>query len=546
MLAEWISEKGLSVNKNLPLLSVNMVRALTLAGLALLTGCAQPPAAVPLATSTPPTGTPPAATVQAFLPPEPPSGYTPKAIAFAQTDMVSAANPLAVQAGVGVLARGGSAVDAAIAVQMVLNVVEPQSSGIGGGAFMLHLDAASRRLLAYDGRETAPAAATPDQFLLPDGKPMPFLAAVDGGLSVGTPGVLRMLERAHQAHGRLPWADLFAPAIRLAAQGFAISPRLSASIAGSAERIRAQGEPVSSYFLNADGSAKAAGTWLANPALAATLQAIASGGAQAFYSGEVARDIVAKVRSHPVRPGRLTLDDLARYTPQVREPVCATYRVQFRVCGMPPPSSGGLTTLQTLGMLERFDLAALPPNSTDAVHLVSEAYRLAYADRAKYIADADFVAVPVANRVEPGKRPRSSMAPTMVFNARSGALEAVLGSPGGSAIIPYVTKTLIGLIDWRLDIQQAINLPNFGAQTSAVTAIEQGSLLDTPALRDALAARGHTVQATPQFTSGLHGVVFNGLRPDGQPGLLARHPGQGQWAGGADPRREGVAAGNSR
>ncbi len=627
-------------------LPVALVRALTLATLALLAGCAQPPVAVPPASTPSSAAAPPAATASAFLPPEPPSGYTPKAIAFAQTDMVSAANPLAVQAGVDVLARGGSAVDAAIAVQMVLNVVEPQSSGIGGGAFMLHLDAASRRLLAYDGRETAPAAATPDQFLLPDGKPMPFLAAVDGGLSVGTPGVLRMLERAHQAHGRLPWADLFAPAIRLAAQGFAISPRLSASIAGSAARIRAQGEPVSGYFLNADGSAKAAGTRLANPELAATLQAIASGGAQAFYSGEVAHDIVAKVRSHPVRPGRLTLDDLARYAPQVREPVCAIYRVQYRVCGMPPPSSGGLTTLQTLGMLERFDLAALPPNSTDAVHLVSEAYRLAYADRAKYIADADFVPVPVAgllepaylaqraslisparslgvptpgrpggapqasgtdasaqlpstshvsivdrqgnavsmtttiengfgslqmvrgfllnnqltdfslvpadasgpvaNRVQPGKRPRSSMAPTMVFNARSGALEAVLGSPGGSAIIPYVTKTLIGLIDWRLDIQQAINLPNFGAQTSAVTAIEQGSLLDTPALRDALAARGHTVQATPQFTSGLHGVVFNGLRPDGQPGLLARHPGQGQWAGGADPRREGVAAGNSR
>lgn len=303
------------MNPNLTPLPVALVRALTLATLALLAGCAQPPAAVPPASTPSSAAAPPAATASAFLPPEPPSGYTPKTIAFAQTDMVSAANPLAVQAGVDVLARGGSAVDAAIAVQMVLNVVEPQSSGIGGGAFMLHLDATSRRLLAYDGRETAPAAATPDQFLLPDGKPMPFLAAVDGGLSVGTPGVLRMLEQAHQAHGRLPWADLFAPAIRLATQGFAISPRLSASIAGSAARIRAQGEPVSGYFLNADGSAKSAGTRLANPELAATLQTIASGGAQAFYSGEVARDIVAKVRSHPVRPGRLTLDDLARYTP---------------------------------------------------------------------------------------------------------------------------------------------------------------------------------------------------------------------------------------
>lgn len=580
-----------------------------------------------------------------FVPPEPPSGYTAKAIAYANRDMVSAANPLAVQTGVAILARGGSAIDAAIAVQMVLNLVEPQSSGIGGGAFLLHYDQAGRRLLAYDGRETAPKAATADQFLGADGKPLAFLNAVDGGLSVGTPGLLRMLEAAHKAHGRLPWKDLFAPAIQLSEQGFAISPRMSVSIAGSAARIQAQGEPGASYFLNADGTAKAAGTLLKNPALAATLRAVAEGGANAFYQGDIARDIVAKVRNHPSNPGRLALEDLAGYQAKVREPVCGVYRVQYRVCGMPAPSSGGLAVLQTLGMLQRFNMAAVPPNSLDAVHLVSEAYRLAYADRALYVADPDFVAVPqagmldtgylqgrsqlinpqqsmgtpvagvppgivqargtdnslnlpstshlsivdregnavsmtttiengfgslqmvrgfllnnqltdfsftatdaagkpIANRVEPGKRPRSSMAPTLVFNAQTGDLEAAIGSPGGSAIIQYTAKALIGMIDWKLNVQQAINLPNFGAQTNATTSLEKGSALDTVALREGLKSRGHTVAVTDTFTSGLHGVVFNGLRADGQPGLLARNPGAGTYAGGADPRREGIALGN--
>jgi gamma-glutamyltranspeptidase/glutathione hydrolase len=607
------------------------VATLALVGLA---GCAHAPA---------PT-TKVSAPALDFTPPEPPSGYTPKALAFAPHDMVAAAHPLAVQAGVAMLAQGGSAVDAAIATQLVLNVVEPQSSGIGGGAFMLHFDAAQRRTLAYDGRETAPAAATPDQFLGADGKPLPFLQAVDGGLSVGTPGVLRMLELAHRAHGKLPWATLFAPAIALADQGFAVSPRLATSIAGSAARIRAQGGAVAAYFLNADGSPLAIGTWLRSPALAASLRAIASGGADAFYRGDIAQAMVQAVARHPTRPGRLTLADLGGYQAKVREPVCATYRVRFKVCGMPPPSSGGITTLQTLGLLQRLDVAALPPTSADAVHLVSEAYRLAYADRAKYIADPDWVSVPsaglldagylkaraqlirpdrslgvptagqppgaalalgadaspnlpstthlsivdrwgnavamtssiengfgslqmvggfllnnqltdfsfvpadaagpVANRVAPGKRPRSSMAPTLIFNAHTGDLEAAIGSPGGSAIIQYVTKTVLGLVDWGLDIQQAINLPNFGAQTSAVTAMEQGSVLDTPALKAALVAKGHQVVATPAFTSGLHGVVFNGVRADGQPGLLARNPGQGLWAGGADPRREGEARGS--
>lgn len=581
-----------------------------------------------------------------FVPPEPPSGYTAKAIAYANKDMVSAANPLAVKTGVDILARGGSAVDAAIAVQMVLNLVEPQSSGIGGGAFMLHFDKAAGKLLAYDGRETAPAAASANMFQDATGKPLGFLAAVDGGLSVGTPGLVHMLAAAHKAHGKLPWADLFAPAIKMADEGFAISERMSVSIAGSAARIKAQGEPGASYFLNADGSAKATGTLLKNPEFAATLRSIASGGANAFYSGTLAQDIVTKVSSHPTNPGRMTLADLSGYTSKVRTPVCAVYRTSYKVCGMPPPSSGGITTLQTLGMLQNFDLAGLKANTADSVHVISEAYRLAYADRAKYIADSDFVTLPqtgmldpaylnqratlidmkksigiptagvpagvfnpagndnslnlpstshmsivdsngnaiamtttiengfgslqmvrgfllnnqltdfsfteldtdgslIANRVQPLKRPRSSMAPTMVFNATSGDLEAIIGSPGGSAIIQYTTKSVIGMIDWKLNVQQAINLPNFGAQTNATTSIEKGSVIDTAAIRDELKARGHTVSQTTSFASGLHGVVFNGYRADGKPGLLGRNPAAGTYAGGADPRREGIAQGNN-
>lgn len=580
-----------------------------------------------------------------FTPPEPPSGYTAKAIAYANQDMMAAANPLAVQVGVDILARGGSALDAAIAVQMVLNLVEPQSSGIGGGAFMLHFDKPTGQLQAYDGRETAPAAATATMFQDASGKPLGFLAAVDGGLSVGTPGLLRMLEAAHKAHGKLPWFDLFSPAIALADNGFAISERMSVSIAASATRIKAQGEPAASYFLNADGTAKATGTLLKNPALATSLRSIASGGANAFYTGAMAQDIVNKVSSHPSKKGRLTLADLNGYEAKVRTPVCAVYRTQYKVCGMPPPSSGAITTLQTLGILQNFDVAGMGPNTADSVHVISEAYRLAYADRAKYIADSDFVAVPqagmlepgylnqraklidmkksigvptagvpvgvakpagtdtsanlpstshmsiidrngnavsmtttiengfgslqmvggfllnnqltdfsfteldpdgslVANRVEPLKRPRSSMAPTMVFNAKTGDLEAITGSPGGSAIIQYTTKTLIGLIDWKLDIQQAINLPNFGAQTNATTAIEKGSVIDTAAIRDELTARGHMVSQTTSFTSGLHGIVFNGYRAGAEPGLLSSNPEAGMYSGGADPRREGVARGN--
>jgi gamma-glutamyltranspeptidase/glutathione hydrolase len=555
---------------------------------------------------------------------------------------VVAAHPLAVEAGIAALADGGSAADAAIAVQAVLNVVEPQSSGLGGGGFLLHYEHARRALTAWDGRETAPAAATPALFLGPDGRPLPFEAALDGGLSVGTPGLLRLLEAVHREHGRLPWARLFEPAIRLAERGFPISPRLAAAIADAAPRLRAAGGPAAALFLEPDGTPRPAGRLLRQPALAATLRAVARGGADAFYRGALARRIVEAVRAHPRRPGRLSLADLAGYRALQREPVCRVYRLTVRVCGMPAPG-GGLSTLQVLGLLERFDLAQATPGSAEAVHLVAEAQRLAFADRAAWMADPAFVPVPaagllddgylreraaridparslgppaagrppgapptpaadgsrpqpstshlsvvdregnavsmtsslehafgslqmaggvllnnqltdfsfaavdaggrpVANRVEPGKRPLSAMAPTVVF-ALDGQLEALLGSPGGPAIIPYVVKTLVGLVDWRLDVQQAVELPNFVA-IGAVTRLERGTALQ--ALGPALQARGHAVVASEALTSGLHAIVFNGRHPDGRPGLFAHHPGAGRWAGGADPRREGVARGSER
>ncbi len=575
------------------------------------------------------------ARAQAAAQPELPSGWTPKTTQFANRDMVAAANPLAVDAGVTILRQGGSALDAAIAVQMMLTLVEPQSSGIGGGAFLLHYDGTAKTLVGYDGRETAPAAATPDQFMNL-GKPRGFLDAVTGGLSVGTPGVISMMAMAHAKHGTLPWAALFQPAIDLAEKGFPVSPRLYSALAGTAERLCRE-KAVAAHYLKADCTPKDQGSLLKNPELAATLRAIAKDGAKAFYSGPIAEAIVNAVRSHPTNPGRLTLQDLADYTPAVREPICGPYR-GLRICGMPPESSGTIAVLQTLGILEQFDVAKLAPNSLDAVHLISEAYRLAYADRQKFIGDPAFVSVPVtglldagylkqraslikmdrsmgvpvagaptgaeprglddspslpstshvsivdkdgnmvamtttiengfgslqmvkgfmlnnqltdfslsptdaegrpvANRVEAGKRPRSSMAPSFVFNAK-GDVEAVVGSPGGGNIIQYVVKTLVGLVDWKLDIQAAIDLPNFGAQTSVTTEVEKGTVL--AALQPGLAARGHTV-AVVDINSGLQGIVFNGTRGT-TPAPFAKAPGKGTWAGGADPRREGAARG---
>ncbi len=560
--------------------------------------------------------------------PELPSGWTSKAPIQTRYDMVAAANPLAVAAGHQVLRRGGNAIDAAIAVQMVLNLVEPQSSGIGGGALLLFHNARSGSLSAYDGRETAPAAARPDRFLDREGQPLEFYDAVVGGRSVGVPGTLRMLELAHRQFGKLPWRVLFEPAIALAEQGFAVSPRLHAAIAG--ERHLTQ-ERASAYFYNADGTPLAVGQTLKNPAFAAALKRIAAKGADAFYAGEIAQDIVATVHSAPANPGDMTEADLAGYRAKVREPVCGHYR-GYKVCGMPPPSSGGITVLQILGILEPYDMKALGAESLLSVHLFSEAGRLAYADRNQYLADPDFVrpppglldpaylrersalirldssmghaapgvpviaqparkragtwrrlgaaaalefpstshlsivdrygnalamtttiedafgsrlmtrsgfllnneltdfaflpeegGKPVANRLEAGKRPRSSMAPTIVYDSR-GKVIMVVGSPGGSAIINYVAKTLIGVLDWGLDPQAAIDLPNVGSRNGA-TELEE----DTPAvaLEPGLEALGHDTRVM-EHNSGLQAIVRT----------------RNGWIGGADPRREGTAEGD--
>ena len=533
--------------------------------------------------------------------------------------MVVAAHPLAARAGYDVLKRGGSAVDAAIATELVLNLVEPQSSGIGGGAFLLHYDAKRATLAAYDGRETAPAAAKAGRFLGADGKPLDWPAAVVSGKSAGVPGLLRLLELAHREYGKLPWAELFQPAIRLAERGFPISPRLHALVA--ADRFLAADDNARRYFYSADGKAKPAGTLLRNPELAAALKRVASQGADAFYRGAIARDIAAAVRGRKRSPGDLSENDFSTYAAKERVPLCGRYR-SWKVCGMPPPSSGGFAVLQILGILERFDLRALPPGSVEAVHLFAEAGRLAYADRNLYIADPAFVSAPlaalldprylasraglidpkrsmgkaqagdparvaagygvaeppelpstthisvvdaqgnavaltasieaafgnrqmvrgfllnneltdfswapeengkpVANRVEAGKRPRSSMAPTMVFDD-NGKLIMVIGSPGGHSIINYVAETLVNALDWGMDIQQAIAAPRMGSRNGP-TELEKGTSLEK--LAPELERMGHSVRIRAE-ASGLHGIVRT---KDG-------------WAGGADPRREGVALG---
>ena len=554
--------------------------------------------------------------------PEHPSGWTDKQAVTARRWMVAAANPHAVDAGYRILNRGGSAVDAAIAVQLVLGLTEPQSSGLGGGAFLLLHDARSKRIIAYDGRETAPAAAKPDRFL-ENGRPLEFFDAVVGGKAVGVPGTVRLLETVHRKHGRLAWATLFAPAIALAENGFALSPRLHALLAE--ERHMTQPR-LRAYFFAADGKVLPVGTTLRNPGYARTLRAIAARGADAFYTGEIARDIVETVNHQPGNPGDLTLADLANYSVVVREPVCDAYRA-YRVCGFPLPSSGGITVLQMLRMLEPFDLSAMEPASFWSVHFFSEAGRLAFADRSVYEADpafytppagllddaylrsrsalirpdasmrsaqpgtpperdakapkvaygvdaaldlpstthisivdrygnavamtstienqfgsrlmaqggfllnnelTDFSFVPVedgkpvANRVEGGKRPRSAMSPTIVYD-RLGRVAIVAGSPGGSAIINYVAKTLIGIIDWGLDPQAAIALPNFGSRNGP-TELEADT--DVADLAPRLRALGADVSVV-ELTSGTQAIQRT---RDG-------------WIGGADPRREGVVRG---
>jgi gamma-glutamyltranspeptidase/glutathione hydrolase len=555
--------------------------------------------------------------------PEHPSGWIDKKPVSTHRFMVAAANPLATEAGYEVIRAGGNAIDAAIAVQLVLGLVEPQSSGLGGGAFLLYHDARTRRLTAFDGRETAPAAARPDRFLDAAGQPLAFYDAVVGGRSVGVPGTVRLLEAVHRRHGRLPWPRLFQRAIALAEEGFAISPRLHALVA--AETHWGQ-DRAHDYFVGADGRARPAGERLRNPAYARTLRALAAQGAKAFYSGPLAEDIVRTV-TQARNPGDMTRDDLARYEVKVREPVCGGYR-GYRVCGMPLPSSGGTTVLQVLAMLEPYDIASMGAASFWSVHFASEAQRLAYADRSVYMADPDFfrppaglldrdylrarsrligvdrslgvaapgdpahrtaragalawgrdaaaefpstshVAIvdregnavsmtttiedgfgsrlmteggfllnneltdfsfapteagkPVANRVEGGKRPRSSMSPTIVYD-RAGRVAIVAGSPGGSAIINYVVKTLLGIIDWKLDPQAAVALPNFGSRNGP-TELEKDTAV--AALEPKLRALGHATRVLPQ-TSGLQAIVRT----------------RGGFVGGADPRREGVVLGD--
>ena len=591
-------------------------------------------------------GTPPAPTPPSVQQPEGASGLTVKPGWAFQRQAVAAANPLATEAGARILRAGGSAVDAAIAVQMVLTLVEPQSSGIGGGAFLLHHD--GRRVQAFDGRETAPAEATEQLFLDAQGKPLAFADAVVSGLSVGVPGAVAMLAQAHRQHGKLPWAKLFDPAIALAEQGFAVSPRLHTLLL--AETALKSDPVAAAYFYRPDGQPHPVAHVLRNPELAQVLRNIATQGPAALHEGPVARAIVDKVRQHPVRPGRLSLDDLQRYQPREREALCHDHMAAqraLRLCGFPPPSSGAIAVGQILGLLARTPQAqeplvqsamANPLPSADWLHSYTEASRLAFADRAQYVADPDFVAAPggrwsslldarylderarlitparmpqapagqpggvqvgwapmpdqpeygtshisivdafgnalamtttieaafgsrmmvttdpkrpggfllnneltdfsfaprdaqgrpIANRVEPGKRPRSSMSPTLVFDRNTGELLMSAGSPGGALIIHFTAKTLHGTLQWGLSPQAAINLPNFGT-TGGPLLLEQNRF---PAVTvQALRERGHTVQEV-DMTSGLQALQRGTQR------------GQRVWLGGADPRREGIVAGD--
>src|SRR5690606_81797 len=328
--------------------------------------------------------------------PEASTGTGSAVLAFGRADMVVAAHPAAVAAARALLDAGGGAGDAAITAQLVLNLVEPQSSGIGGGGFMLYSGPAGE-VQAYDGRETAPAAASDDLFLRPDGSVMDFFAAVDSGLSVGVPGLLRMLERAHRDHGRLPWASLFSPAIELARSGFPVSPRLHALLTGALDRIR-RSESAAAHLLDSEGQPWPVGHALRDPEFAESLALVAQGGADAFSRGPIAAAMVEAVRTDPRGPGRLALADLAEYRAIVREPVCGAFRA-LRVCGAPPPSSGGVTLLQSLGIFERLETVARPgevgvPMPVLSMHRLVESYRLAYADRSAWIADPDFYAVP--------------------------------------------------------------------------------------------------------------------------------------------------------
>lgn len=557
------------------------------------------------------------ASAQEAVQPEETTAVANNTSVMATTYMVSAANPHAAEAGRAVLEKGGSAADAAVAVQLMLNLVEPQSSGIGGGAFLLYWDASEKKLTTLDGREKAPSAATPEYWFGADGTPVKWFDAVVGGRSVGVPGTLKLLEDMHATHGQIPWADLFAPTIEMADAGFEISPRLAAAIAAAQKRKLDVFEPTRSYFFNADGTPKAEGTLLKNPEFADTLRLIAEGGSEPFYNGKIGADLVAATRTE-FNPGIITEDDLKAYDAIARDPVCTNYR-GYEVCGMGPPTSGGLTVGQILGVLENFDLGTEP--NADAWHLYVEAAKMAYADRGLYMADADFVKMPegllnkaylkeraglidpamsmgkaeagnppweeaqlrapdtqlerpgtshfvivdaagdmvsmtttietgfgsrvmsggfllnneltdfsrapekdgkpIANRVESGKRPRSSMAPTIVL--KDGEPVLLIGSPGGSRIINYVAKSIIAIIDWNMDPQDAINLGHV-VNRNGKTDLEENS--DALQYQAVLEGKGHEVNVR-NLNSGLHAIQLK----------------DGKLIGAADPRREGVAVG---
>ena len=530
--------------------------------------------------------------------------------------MVAAANPLAVEAGLEVLRAGGSAVDAAVAVQAVLGLVEPQSSGLGGGAFLVHYDAETETVSAYNGRETAPAAATPDMFLNADGKPLPFFQVLLSGRSTGVPGAVAMLHMAQAEHGNLEWRQLFGAAERLADEGFIVSPRLAEMIVGRAPQ--AKSPDASAYFTKPDGTRYQAGDRLRNPAYAATVRKIAAEGPDALLEGEIAQAIVARVTEGDL-PGVMTLADLASYAPKKTEALCRPYRI-YVVC-TPPAPSGGPAVLEGLGILENTAIAD-HPNSAQGWYLFTQASRLMYADRDRYMGDPDFVDVPTeglldktylaaraaligptavpppqpgspdgagvrapdttrevsgtshfvvvdaagdavsmtttvesifgsgrmvggfflnnqltdfafapvnpdgapaANAIAGGKRPRSSMAPAIVLDS-DGELLAAVGSPGGTSILAYNLKALVGMLDWKLPVQQALALPNLIARGASYAA--EGDKF-SPEVIEGLAARGVTFTAVGGEGSGLHGVMvtLDGLD------------------GGADPRREGVARG---
>ena len=530
--------------------------------------------------------------------------------------MVAAANPLAVEAGLNVLRKGGSAVDAAVAVQAVLGLVEPQSSGIGGGSFMTYYDAKTRKVTAYNGRETAPKAAGPDLFLGADGKPMPFMQAVTSGRATGVPGAVAMLHLAQGQHGKLAWKDLFVDAERLADQGFVVSPRLAGMIAGPFPQA-SQPDAVA-YFTKSDGAKYKAGDVLKNPAYAATLRKIAAEGPKALLEGKIAEDIVRRTTDGPL-PGAMTLDDLKAYQPKATEAVCRPYRV-YIVC-VPPAPSGGPAVLEGLGLLANTKFDKTTATSVEGWYLFSQAQRLMYADRDRYYGDPDFVDVPMAglldakylkaraaliapdkagpapgpgnpkgagvrapdataepggtthlvivdadgnavsmtttvesifgtgrmvdgfflnnqltdfsfapkdkdgapmaNAVAGGKRPRSSMAPAIVLDKKK-QLVALVGSPGGSNILAYNLKALVGVIDWKLSMQEAIMLPNLIARGDNYASEANGW---APGVLDGLAARGVKISPVGGEGSGLHGIL---VTPQG-------------LTGGADPRREGVA-----